>query len=84
MPAANVLAEYLRLRRYGPQVKAVGFALHRSGAAFGNWPDLWSLLEADTELHVISLRRCDLLRRFVSFRLLQERNRSGLTSGRRH
>lgn len=75
MPAAAVLREHV-FRDYPPQVRAVGFALQRSEARFGDWPDLWSLLEADTELHVISLRRHDLLRRYLSFCLMRERNRS--------
>jgi hypothetical protein len=75
-PADTVLREHV-FRDYPPRVKAVGFALHRSGARFGNWPDLWELLEADTDLHVISLRRDNLLRRYVSFCLMRQRNRSG-------
>jgi hypothetical protein len=76
-PTADILNQYL-FRPYPPGVRAVGFVLHRSGARFGNWPDLWSRLEADTELYVISLRRMDLLRRYVSFRIMRERSRSGL------
>jgi hypothetical protein len=76
-PAATILSDYL-FRSYPTAVRAVGFALHRSGARFGPWPDLWAQLEADTDLHVISLRRCDLLRRYVSFCLMRERSRSGL------
>jgi hypothetical protein len=74
--ATRLLAKHV----FGPQpsqVGAVGFVLHRSGARFGNWPDLWDLLERDTGLHVISLRRCDLLRRYLSFCLMRERNQSG-------
>ena len=76
LPAATVLREHA-FRVYPARVAAVGFALHRSGARFGNWPDLWGILEADTELHVISLRRNDLLRRHLSHALLRERNQSG-------
>jgi hypothetical protein len=76
MPAATVLAKHV-FRPYPGRVGAVGFALHRSGARLGNWLDLWRLLEADTDLQVISLRRDDLLRRYVSFCLMRERNRSG-------
>lgn len=77
IPAKRILDEYV-FRRQPATIGAVGFALHRSGARFGNWPELWNLLEADAELAVISLRRNDLLRRFISFCLMRERNRSGL------
>lgn len=76
MPAARILGEHV-FQPHPPRVGAVGFALHRSGARFGPWPDLWTLLEADAELAVISLRRNDLLRRYVSFCLMRERNQSG-------
>jgi len=76
LPAATVLRDHA-FRVYPARVAAVGFALHRSGARFGAWPDLWALLEADAALHVISLRRHDLLRRYLSHCLMRERNRSG-------
>jgi len=58
---------------YPPPIKAVGFALHRSGARFGRWPTLWQRLERDTDLHVIHLSRLNLLGRYVSYRLMRER-----------
>jgi hypothetical protein len=57
---------------YPPSIAAVGFALHRSGAPFGNWPGLWRRLIDDRELHVISLRRNNLLRRYLSWRVMRE------------
>lgn len=59
-------------RPYPPSVRAVGFVLHRSGAPFGNWPTLWQRLIADQDLHVISLRRNNLLRRYLSYRVMRE------------
>lgn len=50
-----------------PGIQSVGFILHRSGARFGGWEDLWSLLEADEGLRIISLRRENLLRRYLSY-----------------
>ena len=57
---------------YPPSVSAVGFVLHRSGARFGNWPGLWRRLIDDEDLHVISLRRGNLLRRYLSWRVMRE------------
>lgn len=76
LPARVILSEQV-YRDYPARVEAVGFALHRSGARFGQWPTLWSLLESDTEIHVISLRRNNLLRRYISHCVMRERNRSG-------
>ena len=56
-------------------VAAVGFILHRSGARFGNWPELWQQLENDTELRVISLRRHNLLRRYLSYQAMRDRQK---------
>jgi hypothetical protein len=76
VPAERILREHV-FRPHPRRIGAVGFALHRSGARLGPWPHLWTLLEADVELAVISLRRNDLLRRYVSFCLMRERNQSG-------
>jgi hypothetical protein len=70
-PAETILQEHI-FRSYPADTGAVGFALHRSGARFGNWPRLWQRLEADESLYVISLRRENLLRRFLSFRIMVE------------
>jgi hypothetical protein len=70
-PAKEILERHVFLPR-PPGVGAVGFVLHRRGAKFGGWPDLWDLLEADRTLHVISLRRLDMLRRYLSWRVMRE------------
>lgn len=70
-PAPTILSEHV-FRQYPSCVRAVGFALHRSQARFGNWPDLWDLLEADEDLRVISLCRHDMLRRYLSWRIMRE------------
>jgi len=64
----EILGAYV-FRRWAPGIRAVGFCVHRLGARTGNRPEPWDLLAADRELHVISLRRRDLLRRHLSFRL---------------
>jgi len=58
-------------------VQAAGFAIHRGGAPLGPWTDIWSLLEGDRSLHLIFLHRHDLLRRYLSFVVMRERNRCG-------
>lgn len=73
-PADTILSEHV-FRQYPSSVRAVGFALHRSQARFGNWPDLWSRLEEDDELYVLSLRRRDMLRRYLSWRVMREPKR---------
>jgi hypothetical protein len=68
-PAADILANHI----FTPDAMTrpcVGFLLHREGARFGNWPDLWSILERDTALAVVSLRRRNLLRRYLSHQLI--------------
>lgn len=75
-PASEILANYIFTPKNMTQ-PCVGFLLHRSGARFGNWPDLWSLLEQDKELAVISLRRQNLLRRYLSFQLMKNQNLEG-------
>ncbi len=55
---------------YPPEIGAVGFALHRSGARVVKWPQLWRWLEGDEQLSVISLRRENLLRRYLSFQIM--------------
>lgn len=73
MPAPQVLEKYI-YKDYEPEVKAVGFCLHRLGARFGNWPNLWNILQNTDGLYVISLRRENLLRRYLSVQLQQIRN----------
>jgi hypothetical protein len=55
---------------YPPEIGAVGFTLHRSDARVVNWPHLWRRLEGDEQLSVISLRRENLLRRYLSFQIM--------------
>ncbi len=73
-PANEVLERYIFAPRER-KIRAVGFCLHRTGASFGNWPDLWQTLAGLPDLHIISLRRRNLLRRHVSF---QNRPRRGV------
>lgn len=75
-PARDILERHI-FREHPPEVGAVGFALHRNGAPIGQWTDVWPQLEQDRGLKVILLHRHDLLRRFVSYGLMRERNRSG-------
>lgn len=75
-PAAEILANYI----FTPENMThpcVGFLLHRCGARFGNWPDLWSLLEQDKHLAAISLRRQNLLRRYLSVQLMKNQDLEG-------
>ncbi|MGR8935813.1 MAG: hypothetical protein ACU837_15740 [Gammaproteobacteria bacterium] len=72
-PALSILNDHI-FCEYPSEIAAVGFILHRSGARFGNWPELWPLLEADSELRVISLRRCNLLQRYLSYHAMRDRN----------
>lgn len=67
-PEQQILDEYI-FHEYPSSVQAVGFCLHRVGARFGNWPDLWSILEKMDDLYIISLRRENLLRRYWSFQI---------------
>ena len=64
-------------RQRQPRIHAAGFAVHRGGAPLGPWTDLWDHLSDDEELSVIMLHRHDLLRRYLSFEIMRERNRSG-------
>ena len=72
-PALSILNDHI-FREYPAEVRAVGFILHRSGARFGDWPELWPLLEADTRLRVISVRRYNLLQRYLSYHAMRDRN----------
>ena len=74
-PAQAVLDGHI-FCTYPPHVAAVGFILHRSGARFGHWPRLWQLLEEDVELHIISLRRQNLLLRYLSYQAMRDRQRN--------
>lgn len=79
-PAADILSNHI----FTPGVlqhSCVGFLLHREGARFGNWPDLWSILEGDTGLAVISLRRRNLLRRYLSQQLTSREHLEGIPPG---
>ena len=67
--AEETILQQFVFRSYQPEVEAVGFCIHRVGARFGNWRRLWSLLEGLSDLYVISLRRENLLRRYLSFQL---------------
>ncbi len=69
-PAQEILDKYI-FRDYPRSVERVGFILHRSGTPFGDWPDLWPMLEADTSLYIISLRRRNLLRRYLSYQVMR-------------
>ncbi|MEM9819878.1 MAG: FkbM family methyltransferase [Bacteroidota bacterium] len=69
-PAKEILDQYI-FRDYPPNIKMVGFIIHRSGTPFGNWPNLWPMLAADKSIHVISLRRRNLLRRYLSYQVMR-------------
>jgi len=73
-PEETILNEHI-FTGYDPDKGASGFILHRSGARFGNWPRLWKQLEEDTDLHVISLYRHNLLERYISYLTMKDRNR---------
>lgn len=70
MPAPQVLKKYI-YKDYEPEVKAVGFCLHRFGSNFGNWPNLWNILKNTEDLYIVSLTRNNLLRRYLSVQLQQ-------------
>jgi hypothetical protein len=75
-PEQEILERYI----FFPQkwrTRAVGFCLHRSDARFGNWPHLWEKLAAMTDLLIVSLRRKNLLRRYLSFQLRPTPGRTG-------
>ena len=68
MPAQKVLNKFIYCD-YEPEVKAVGFCLHRSDSNFGNWPRLWDILRDMKDLYILSLSRENLLRRYLSVQL---------------
>lgn len=68
-PEEEIMRGHIFRDDHGAEVRAVGFCIHRLQARFGNWPRLWSILQEDDELHVISLRRENLLRRFWSYQI---------------
>ncbi len=70
MPAKQVLDKYIYCD-YKPDVKAVGFCHHRIGAKFGNWPRLLDILRDMEDIHILSLSRENLLRRYLSVQLQQ-------------
>jgi hypothetical protein len=74
-PEAEILNEHV-FCDYPPGIGTVGFRLHRHGARFGRWPLLWQILEHDPLLKVISLSRTNLLRRYLSYRIMRERKDS--------
>lgn len=69
-PAEEILQEYI-FREYPVNVKVVGFIIHRSGTPFGDWPNLWQMLEDDKEIYIISLRRRNLLKRYLSYQVMR-------------
>jgi hypothetical protein len=73
IPAKQVLDKYIYCD-YKPDIKAVGFCHHRIGAKFGNWPRLLDILRDMEDIHVISLSRGNLLRRYLSVQLQQIKN----------
>jgi Sulfotransferase domain len=71
-PEQEILNRYI----FTPQkwrIQAVGFCLHRTHARFGTWPNIWETLAAIPDLRIISLRRRNLLRRYLSFELRPRR-----------
>ncbi|MDJ0647723.1 MAG: sulfotransferase [Xenococcaceae cyanobacterium MO_188.B19] len=70
MPEDEILQHFI-FREYKPSIKAVGFCLHRSDAGFrGNWQRLWKMLQENSDLYVLSLFRSNLLRRYLSFKVM--------------
>ena len=69
-PALEILNKYI-FREYPSNMKMVGFIIHRSGTPFGDWPDLWPMLQEDKSIYVISLRRRNLLRRYLSYQVMR-------------
>lgn len=69
-PSNIILKEHI-YRPYAPNTEMVGFIIHRSGTPWGDWPDLWSTLEKDKSIFVISLRRRNLLRRYLSYQVMR-------------
>lgn len=76
-PTAEVLHHHVWSSGEDPDVRAMGFAVHRGGAPLGQWTDIWDLLVEDRDVHVVMLHRHDLFRRYLSYVLMRERNRSG-------
>lgn len=70
----DVLEKHIYRRRLS-MIHTTGFAVHRGGAPLGPWTDLWDHLLAAPELSVIVLHRHDLVRRYLSFLTMRERNR---------
>ncbi len=71
-PASDILKKYI----FSPQnssTKAVGFCIQRTDAGFGGWSNLWNLLQNIQDLYVISLTRDNGLRRYLSFKVMQQR-----------
>lgn len=69
-PEKTILNDYV-FRSYPRDIKCVGFIIHRSGTPWGDWPDLWEMLQADKSIYVISLRRRNLLRRYLSYQTMR-------------
>jgi len=70
-PTRQILDAYI-WPEYPPSIQAAGFCIHRSGAPMGGHENLWDVLDSENELYVISLRRRNLLRRYLSFRVMRE------------
>ncbi len=64
----SILKDYI-YQEYDPSIKAVGFCIHRWGANFGDYSQLWQMLKEDSDLYVISLKRRNLLRTYMSVQL---------------
>ena len=69
-PEEIILTQHI-FRNYPHNVKTVGFIIHRSGTPFGDWPNLWEILQKNQDIFVISLRRRNLLRRYLSYQVMR-------------
>lgn len=69
-PAKEILNKHI-YRDLPAKIQMLGFIIHRSGAPFGNWPDLWEMLQDDKDIYVISLRRRNLLKRYLSYQVMR-------------
>ncbi len=69
-PERIILSQNI-FRDYPPKVKTVGFIIHRSGTPFGDWPNLWNMLREDKSIYILSLRRRNLLRRYLSYQVMK-------------
>ncbi|MEM1111192.1 MAG: sulfotransferase [Pseudomonadota bacterium] len=70
-PSRTLLKDYVWTAS-PPGIDAVGFTIHRRGAPLGDRLDAFEVLASDPDLYVIHLRRENLLRRYLSFRIMKE------------